>query len=338
MMAKAIVTGCSGFIGSHLSERLLRAGWHVVGIDRRGPGDPEAGANLAACLAHSRFTFLEDDLLEMPLRPLFAGATHVAHLAAKPGVRGGWGADFAAQYVRDNILATRAVLHACAGQGIRRFVFASTSAVYGEAPLPFREGGKALPLSPYGVTKLAAEHLVRLWGKRHQLPWVILRYFSVFGPRQRPDMAFRKMMATVRNGGEITLYGDGEQTRDFTYVGDVVQATWRALRAPAATERVINVGGGRQASMNRVLRELARLAGGSVSVRRSPRVEGEMEHTRADTRRAAKLLEWTPAVGLRAGLEREWAWLNFRDALRTEDTLPALRVAALAGGEGEQRG
>lgn len=308
-MARAVVTGCSGFIGSHLTERLLRAGWHVTGIDRRGPSDPEAGRNLAAVLTHPRFQLIAGDLLDLPLGALFAGATHVAHLAARPGVRGGWGDDFERQYVRDNILATRAVLEACAGLRLRRLVYASTSSVYGNAPLPLREDGPALPVSPYGVTKLAAEHLVRLWGTQHQIPWVILRYFSVYGPRQRPDMAFRKMMHALRRREPVTLYGTGEQTRDFTYVSDVVEATWKALRSEKAVGRTINVGSGRRVSMQRVLKALARL-GGELQIHRTPGPPGEMEHTRAENRLARELLGWKPSTSLRVGLERQWAWLD----------------------------
>lgn len=337
-MTRAVVTGCSGFIGSHLAERLLRAGWQVLGIDRRGPADPEAGANLAGLLGQPRFTLVAADLLETPLRPLLTGATHVLHLAGKPGVRGGWYADFEAQYVRDNILATRALLEACAGLGLKRFVYASTSAVYGEAPVPFREAGRTLPVSPYGVTKLAGEHLVRLWGRRHALPWVILRYFSVYGPRQRPDMAFRKMMAALRRGEPVPLYGTGDQTRDFTYVDDVVRATWQALRRREAVGGIINVGGGRPCSLQQVLQELGRLAGGPVPVDRSLLPPGEMAHTRADTRRAQRLLGWRAQVGLRAGLARQWAWQRLRDALAGALPPPGARVATAGAGEEEQGG
>lgn len=328
-MVRAVVTGCTGFIGSHVTERLLRAGWYVTGIDRRGADHPEAGPNLACLLGHPRFQFVAGDLLDLPLRPLLAGATHVVHLAAKPGVRGGWEDDFETQYVRDNILATKALLRAATDLPLKRLVYASTSSVYGDAPLPQRESGRVRPVSPYGVTKLAAEHLVRLWGDRHLIPWVILRYFSVFGPRQRPDMAFRKMMDTLRRGEAITLYGTGEQTRDFTYVGDVVSATWRALRLPAAVGHTINVGGGRQASMNRVLRELRRLTGTEVQVRQMGTLAGEMEHTRADNKLARELLEWKPVVGLRTGLAKQWAWLDLRHTLGA-GPLPADQFEALA--------
>lgn len=316
-MRTVTVTGCAGFIGSHLVERLLRTGHHVVGIDRRGPDDPEAGANLQAALGNPRFHFVQGELADLPLGDLLAGAEQVVHLAARPGTRDGWGPSFAG-YVRDNIIATQHLLEAVVAAGVRRLVFASTSAVYGEAPLPLRETGPTRPVSPYGITKVAAEQLVRLYGRQRGLDWVILRYFSVYGPRQRPDMAFRRMMEAVKAGEEVVLYGTGDQTRDFTYVGDVVAATVRALKADDAAGHTINIGGGSPVTMNQALAELERLSGRPLQVRRVPGPPGEMEHTAADNRRARRLLDWKPRVGLDAGLSRQWIWLDLRRLGRLE--------------------
>ncbi|MFO7173430.1 MAG: NAD-dependent epimerase/dehydratase family protein [Bacillota bacterium] len=320
-MPLAVVTGCAGFIGSHLVERLLRSGYTVRGIDRRSPagGDPEARFNLAGALGHPGFELHVGDLLELDLPPILAGADYILHLAARPGVRGGWGDDFDG-YVRDNFLATQRLLRACTGTGVRRLVLASTSAVYGAARPPQRERGPTRPLSPYGVTKLAAEQLVRMYGRQHGLPWTILRYFTVYGPRQRPDMAFRRMLADARAGRPVRVYGDGSQVRDFTYVDDVVAATVLAMRQPQAAGKTLNVAGGSPVSLREALAVLGEVIGRPPRVVHVPPTTGEMPVTRADMTRTRECLGWQPRVGLAEGLSRQWTWLQRR--LLQEGLLP----------------
>lgn len=327
-MPLAVVTGCAGFIGSHLVDRLLRAGYTVRGVDRRDPvAGGEAGFNLAGALASPQFDFLAGDLLELDLPGVLEGADYVLHLAARPGVRGGWERDFD-EYVRENILATQRLLRACSGRKLRRFVLASTSAVYGAAPPPYQEGGPTRPLSPYGMTKLAAEELVRMYGRQCGLNWSIVRYFTVYGPRQRPDMAFRRMMECIREGRPIPVYGDGSQSRDFTYVDDAVEATLAAMRSDRALRRTVNVAGGQPVSLKEAIRTLEQVVGRPVAVEHLPGLPGEMAETRAVTERARKWLEWQPRVALAEGLVRQWIWLERRHLQ------PAVTHWA-EGGEGE---
>ncbi len=245
---RVLVTGAAGFIGSHLVDRLLGLGHEVVGIDRRSPrSDRLARHNLQAALAHSRFTWAEVDLADADLEPLLDGAGCVFHLAAVPGVRASWGERFAA-YVNANVLATQRLLNACERVGVPRLVHASSSSVYGPAPAPSKECDPTRPLSPYGVTKLAGEQLCLAHAVRPDttVQVVALRYFTVYGPRQRPDMAISRLLAAALTGGRYPLFGDGTQRREFTFVDDVVTATVAVaeVTADAVTPApaVINVG------------------------------------------------------------------------------------------------
>ena len=223
---KVVVTGAAGFIGSHVAESLLADGHEVVGIDCFTDYYPRPikEANVRGLRAHARFRLVEACLQEADLPPLLDGAAHVYHLAAQAGVRASWGRDFAL-YTDHNVLATQRLLEAALTVGRPTLVYASSSSVYGDAPgLPLREDGPCRPISPYGVTKLAGEHLAVLYHRNHGLPTVSLRFFTVYGPRQRPDMAFHRFLEAARRGGEVTVFGDGRQTRDFTYVADVVTA------------------------------------------------------------------------------------------------------------------
>jgi nucleoside-diphosphate-sugar epimerase len=298
---KCIVTGAAGFVGSHLSELLLAHGDEVVGVDCfTDYYDPSVKElNLLGVLGNERFTLCRDDLLTAPLPQLFADADVVFHLAGQPGVRPSWGADFGT-YVSRNVLATQAVLEAARAVPLTKVVYASSSSVYGDAEsYPTAETLRPQPVSPYGVTKLAAEHLCELYRVGFGVPTVSLRLFTVYGPRQRPDMAFSKLVTAGLTGGVFELYGDGGQTRDFTYVSDVVGA----MRAAALSgfTGVANIGGGSRTSMNEVLDIVSEVAG-APDVRRLPGQRGDVRDTAADTRTAFEGFGYVPQVGLREGL------------------------------------
>ena len=308
---KALVTGAAGFIGSTLAERLAGQGADVVGIDCFTDYYPRAvkEGNLAGLRQQRGFSFVEDDLLDVDLKTLLEGVTHIFHLAAQAGVRKSWGRDFNV-YVNNNIAATQRLLEACAGRSLERFVYASTSSVYGdEASIPMREDARLQPVSPYGVSKLAAEHLGHLYHVNHGLPFVALRYFTVYGPRQRPDMGFHRFLSAAMDGRPLTRFGDGEQTRDFTYVDDAVAAT-----AAAATRgkpgRVYNVGGGSRVTVNHVFDLIGRLVGQPVTIEQHPPQKGDMRDTYADTTRAASDLGFAPSITLEQGLAEEYEWLR----------------------------
>ncbi|MEW8977991.1 MAG: NAD-dependent epimerase/dehydratase family protein [Symbiobacterium sp.] len=287
-MARFLVTGAAGFIGSHLVEHLRSDGHTVVGVDRR-PGADVVG-----------------DLLEIDLAPLLDGVDYVIHLAGQPGVRESW-SQFPA-YSRGNIELTQRLLEAVRGRGLKKFVLASTSSVYGEAPMPAREDGPVLPVSPYGVTKLAAERLCDLYGRTAGVPWVALRYFTVYGPRQRPDMAFSRWLAAALAGRPIQVYGDGGQLRDFTYVGDAVVATARAALNPVVGVP-INVGGGHAVTLRRAIRVIAAVTGRPVRVEYLPAPPGEMRETRADTTRLWQEIGFRPSTPLEDGLWQQYQWM-----------------------------
>lgn len=308
---KALVTGVAGFIGSTLAERLLQEGAEVVGLDSFTDYYPRAvkESNLAGLIQRSRFRFVEARLQDADLAHLLADRTHVFHLAAQAGVRKSWGRDFAV-YTSNNVDATQVLLEACVGVKIDRLVYASSSSVYGDnTPMPMREDALPHPVSPYGVSKLAAEHLCALYHLGYGVPAVSLRYFTVYGPRQRPDMGFHKFLKAAIRQEPITLYGDGEQTRDFTYVHDAVTATIAAARLGVAG-RVYNIGGGSRVSVNQVVEIIGRLAGGPPLVRIDPAQKGDMRHTYADTGLARADLGFAPVVDLERGLAAEYQWLK----------------------------
>ncbi len=308
---RALVTGAAGFIGSTLTDRLLEQGIDVVGIDCFTDYYPRAlkERNLAAARRARRFSFVEQDLLEVDLEALLDGVTHVFHLAAQAGVRRSWGRDFDV-YVSNNISATQRLLEACAGRPLQRFVYASTSSVYGDlAPIPMREDHRLQPVSPYGVSKLAAEHLGQLYHVNHGVPFVALRYFTVYGPRQRPDMGFHRFLSSVMDGRPLVRYGDGEQTRDFTYVADAVTATV-AAGTRGVPGGVYNIGGGDRVTVNHVFELIGRLTGLAVTIEQQPPQKGDMRDTYADTSRAAADLGFAPTIGLEQGLAEEYAWLR----------------------------
>ena len=308
---KAVVTGAAGFLGSHLCDSLLADSWSVVGVDAFVDYYPRAVKEraLARACRQPAFRLVEGALEDLELAPILAGADVVFHLAAQAGVRASWGADFA-RYTSHNVLATQRLLESALASGRQRVVYASSSSVYGDSQaLPLREDSPCHPISPYGVTKLAAEHLCRLYHRTHALPVVSLRYFTAYGPRQRPDMAFHRFLSAARDGQPLRLFGDGEQTRDFTYVDDVIAAT-RAAAAGGQPGAVYNVGGGERVRLNAVVELIQEVTGRTLAVERGPAQAGDMRDTFADTTAAARDLGFKSRVPLGEGLAREWAWLK----------------------------
>lgn len=297
------VTGAAGFIGSHLSEALLAAGHEVLGIDCFSDYyDPQLKEENARGLEMSRAD-LADDVLD------FSGFDGVFHLAAQPGVRS-FGEVFPL-YVRNNVLASQRVFEAAVESGTR-VVYASSSSIYGDAErFPTPEDTVPQPLSPYGITKLAGEHLARAYARGFGLDAVVVRYFNAFGPRQRPDMAFTRIAFALAEGRPFDLYGDGEQTRGWTYVSDVVSATVAAMERGEGT---YNVGGGAEASMREAIAILERVSGRRLELREAPAVPGDQRRTRADTSRIRADLGWEPRVSLEDGLSAQWEWASARVA------------------------
>jgi nucleoside-diphosphate-sugar epimerase len=313
---KALVTGVAGFIGSHLAALLLDRGATVVGVDCFTDYYPRPikEANLAENALREGFRFVEVRIQEADLPALLDGVTHVFHLAAQAGVRKSWGTDFRT-YTDNNIDATQMLLEACVGQPLTRFVHASSSSIYGDASsVPMREDALPRPISPYGVTKLSAEQLGYLYHVNHGVPAVAMRYFTVYGPRQRPDMAFHRFITAALKDRQIALYGDGEQTRDFTFVSDAVAATIAAGDRGVAG-RAYNIGGGSRVSMNDVLKILERIAGHPLKVAREATQRGDMRDTFADTSLARRELGFEPRVSLEEGIEAEYRWLSLSPAL-----------------------
>ena len=303
-----VVTGAAGFVGSHLVERLLGEGATVVGVDcftdTYDPGLKRR--NLESASRDPRFELRELDLGTADLRSL-PEARAVFHLAAQAGVRASWGADFAT-YVHHNVLATQRLLERYRNTPLERFVYASSSSVYGDAErYPASEDVLPRPFSPYGVTKLAGEHLVLLYGRNFGIPVVALRYFTVYGPRQRPDMAFHRFCRAILGGEPIPVYGDGRQTRDFTFVRDAVEATFRAWRHGAA-QGVYNVGGGSQVQVLEAIAILERSLGIAAHIRFEPHAPGDPVRTCADAARLEADLGFVPTVNIERGLAEEVEW------------------------------
>jgi nucleoside-diphosphate-sugar epimerase len=307
---KTVVTGVAGFVGSTLAQRLLADGHDVVGVDSLTDYyDPRLKRQNLRDIEHPRLRFVEADLNGIDLAALLADVEVVYHQAGQPGVRRSWGTDFDG-YVLDNVCATQKLLEAALrAPRLARVVYASSSSVYGNAPrYPTEETDRPQPLSPYGVTKLAAEHLCTLYAQNHGLPTVSLRYFTVYGPRQRPDMAFTSFCTAVRTGAEIAVFGTGDQVRDFTFVDDVVQANLRVATADVPNGAVFNVAGGTSTTVNEVLELLGEISGTVARVSRGAPVPGDVDRTGGSTRAIEAATGWSPSVGLREGLEEQYRW------------------------------
>jgi UDP-glucose 4-epimerase len=308
---KVVVTGAAGFIGSHLTESLLADGHEVTGVDAFTDyyPRPTKERNLEKSRSHGKFRLVEGRLQDLDLRPLLDGVDRVFHLAAQAGVRASWGREFA-HYTDHNVLATQRLLEAARAADGPRVVYASSSSVYGDAPtLPLSEDARCEPVSPYGVSKLAAEHLGVLYHRNFGVPVVSLRYFTVYGPRQRPDMAFHRFLKAARDAEPIHLYGDGGQTRDFTFVSDIVAAT-RAAADSGRPGSVYNVGGGERVVLSDVLRQIEDVTGRRLTIVRDEVQKGDMRDTFADTTAARRDLGFRSTVALAQGLEREWEWIR----------------------------
>lgn len=316
---KAIVTGCAGFIGSHLCERLVTDGWTVVGLDALRPYYSPADklAAIEPLRSHPRFRFLEADLVDAPLTELFADKPTVFHLAAQPGVRGSFGDTFG-QYVHDNIIATQRLFEAALACDVPRVVYASSSSVYGNATAYpcLEDSTRPQPVSPYGVTKMTCEHLAEVY-RGLGLDTVGLRYFTVYGPKQRPDMAMRRLCEAALGGSLFQLFGDGLQSRDFTHVSDAVEATVLAAAASHPAP-VINVGGGEESTLANVIDIISRLANRRPTIQEGVAQKGDVRRTGADTGLARRTLGWEPKVGLEPGLTSQVDWVRARRASDAE--------------------
>jgi nucleoside-diphosphate-sugar epimerase len=312
---RCLITGVAGFIGSHLAERLLAEGHEVWGIDSFTPYYARIlkEYNVEGPRNWERFTLLEKDLLTCDLKPLLDGMDWIFHLAAQTGVRASWGQDFG-HYNHCNIQATQRLLDASVGvHNVKRFIYASSSSVYGQAKhLPLQECMQAQPYSPYGVTKLAAEHLCMAYHHNYALPVVALRYFTVYGPRQRPDMALHRFCQAIVEHTPLHIFGNGNQTRDFTFVSDIVEANLRAATAPTAVGEVLNIASGTQTTLRAVLDLLQEISDTPLALTYEQPQRGDVQDTLADIARATHVLGYTPQVSLRDGIAQQFAFLTQR--------------------------
>ncbi|WP_156354290.1 NAD-dependent epimerase/dehydratase family protein [Gordonia sp. HS-NH1] len=309
---KILVTGAAGFIGSRIARALLAQGHEVSAIDSfNGYYDESIKRRNVEELIGKGLRLTDKSINEVSLPPLLDGVEAVFHQAGQPGVRPSWGASFEG-YIDNNVAATQLLLEALKGsRTLKKFIYASSSSVYGDAEtMPTPENVTPNPRSPYGVTKLAAEHLCNVYAKNFDIPSISLRYFTVYGPGQRPDMAFTRFCKAAVNGNTISVYGNGEQTRDFTYVDDVVKANLRALVADYTPGDVVNIAGGTHASVNDVLDILRSLTSRDLSVDYSDVALGDVRCTSGDTRRAQAVLGWKPAVDLKEGLAQQLSWAD----------------------------
>ncbi|TGE31479.1 NAD-dependent epimerase/dehydratase family protein [Desulfosporosinus sp. Sb-LF] len=301
---KILVTGAAGFIGSHLCERLLQiSDCDVIGVD--GFINPSLNQtkqrNLRRLLTHPHFQFHEIDLRRADLESLLGGVQVVYHLAAMPGVRTSWGTDFQA-YVDHNIVVTQLLLEAVRKFPLKKFIYISTSSVYGEKVGKVTEDSIPTPLSPYGVSKLTAEYLCKVYQTSYNIPIVILRYFTVYGPRQRSDMAFHRFIKGILNDEPLQIYGDGSQTRDFTFIRDCVEGTVAVLKAENVIGETINLGGRERASVLDVITQLEELIGRKATLEFTEGLKGEPRDTLADITKAQQLLDYNPVITLKNGL------------------------------------
>jgi nucleoside-diphosphate-sugar epimerase len=315
----ALVTGAAGFVGSHLCERLAADGWRVIGVDSFEDYYPRPykERNVAGLLGADSFSLYRTNLLELghaespgaaELRQLMSDADVVFHLAAQAGVRSSWGSDFHI-YTDNNVLATQLLLEVAKAEGVDRFVYASTSSVYGDTDvLPMREDAVCRPFSPYGVSKLAGEHLCQLYWRNFGVPAVAVRFFTVYGPRQRPDMGFHRFIRMILEERAIPVYGDGSQTRDFTYYSDIVAGLGAAAGAPAG--EVLNLGGGSRVSLLHVLDALGDVVGRAPVLDFREKQAGDVCDTWASLDHAQDVLGYQPCVSLAEGLAAEVEWLR----------------------------
>ena len=306
-----LVTGTAGFIGSHLSRRLLKEGFSVIGVDSFTDYYPRwiKERNLSTLKSENNFSFLEEDINSLDLNRLLQNVDCVFHLAAQAGVRASWGQSFS-EYIRNNIEATQRLLEESKEQPLHKFIYASSSSVYGYCPeLPMSESSPLLPYSPYGVTKLAAENLCYLYSKNYGVPTISLRFFTVYGPGQRPDMAFHKFFKSTSENKPITVFGTGEQTRDFTYINDIIDAIFACI-AHGQTGETYNLGGGNRKMLKDLLPLFEEICEKKISVKWEEKQKGDVPHTLADIQKAKKDLGFVPRTAIDEGLSEEWRWIK----------------------------
>ncbi len=312
-MATHIVTGVAGFIGSHLAETLLKQGEFIIGIDQLNDYyDPQLKRkNISYLDKYSHFKLIEADIQALDWSSLLDNVQVVFHQAAQAGVRASWGEGFRI-YTEQNINATQIILEAAKeAKSLTRLVYASSSSVYGNAEtLPTPESTCPQPVSPYGITKLAAEGLCRLYQQNFGVPVTSLRYFTVYGPRQRPDMAFHKFFKAAIAAQPISIYGDGQQTRDFTFVSDAVAANLAAASVKEAVGEVFNIGGGSRVVLADVLDKMAAIMDHPIRTNYVEKARGDARHTAADVSKANRILGYNPLVSLVEGLTAEWEWIK----------------------------
>jgi UDP-glucose 4-epimerase len=306
-----LVTGVAGFIGSHLAERLIKEGHKVIGVDCFTDYYPREikESNIKKMRGDSAFEFHDADILEINLENVLGSVDVIFHQAAQAGVRASWGANFKI-YTENNVRATQRLLEASKSARLKKFIFASSSSIYGDAEsYPTDEQMKPMPISPYGVTKLAAEHLCYLYYKNYGVPTISLRYFTVYGPRQRPDMAFHKFIKAVHNNEEILVFGDGEQTRDFTYIDDIIDANVATMTAQAVGE-VFNIGGGSRITVNETIDIIERVCEKKARKKYIEKQRGDVIHTAADISKAKEAFGYEPKFDVEKGIVNEVAWLR----------------------------
>jgi nucleoside-diphosphate-sugar epimerase len=304
---KILITGVAGFIGSNLGKKLLESNHEVIGIDCFTDyySHEIKEKNISNLFNYDAFKFYDKDLYLFPIEDICDGVDCIFHLAAQPGVRLSWGNNFDV-YVRNNIIVTQKILESIKNHKIKKFIFASSSSVYGNVDkLPISENTATRPNSPYGVTKLDGENLCHLYYKNYGIPVTILRYFSVFGPGQRPDMGFHNFITSIIKEKEIIIYGSGNQTRDFTYIDDVVNANISTLDSDKDGE-IINIGGGNRISINDTIKLLQDIIGMKAKIKYVETAKGDVEHTRADISKASRLLGYYPKIGVEEGLKKQY--------------------------------
>jgi UDP-glucuronate 4-epimerase len=308
---KAMVTGAAGFIGSQITEACLDAGWHVIGVDcfTSYYAPEQKRSNLRAAEHSPAFEFVDTDIAVAPLDDLLDGVDVVFHQAGQPGVRTSWSEGFAS-YLHHNVDATQRLLEASRRSGtLTRFVYASSSSVYGNAPAyPTNELDLPRPQSPYGVSKLAGEHLCGVYGREFGVPTVALRYFTVYGPRQRPDMATHRLIEAALHGTMFRLFGDGTKVRDFTFVGDVVRANLLAAQSDVPPATVMNIAGGSSGTMAELVELVQVITGQQIMIEWLPDASGDVDRTGGSIELAQRLLGWQPRHTLRSGLESQIQW------------------------------